>query len=460
VTPDVATRPAPGHSPSGAERAGQVWPGLVAVATMVVAVGLWLNQHGVSDFLAPQTAMSSLGRITGLVSADLLLIQVFLMARVPWVERAWGQDRLARWHRLTGLTSFDLMLAHIVAITVAYAVSAQVNLAREAWNLLIDYPGMLLAVAGTAALTLVVVTSVRAARRRLRYESWHLLHLYAYLGVGLAIPHELWTGTDFVTTAWARTYWWTAYGVAAGSMLVFRIGIPVWRNRRHRFEVASVVTEAPGIVSVWLTGQRLPELPVRPGQFFTWRFRSGPGWTRAHPYSLSAAPRSDRLRITVKEVGDGSTQLAGLRPGTRVLVEGPYGAMTPAARRCDRSTLIAAGIGVTPMLALLDDPSFAPVTLLYRTHDERDIPFRSELDKLGQHDGVRVVYLSGPRAEDGSWAPAGRGDDDELLAELVPDLAEQDVFICGPDGWMAAVLRSCQELGVPAAQLHLEHFSW
>ena len=60
---------------------------------------------------------------------------------------------------------------------------------------------MLLATAGTALLVMVVVTSVRAARRRLRYESWHLLHLYAYLGVGLALPHQLWTGTDFVVLA-------------------------------------------------------------------------------------------------------------------------------------------------------------------------------------------------------------------------------------------------------------------
>ena len=83
---------------------------------------------------------------------------------------------------------------------------------------------MLLAVAGTAALVMVVVTSVKRARRRLRYESWHLIHLYGYLGAGLALPHQLWTGADFLSSPAATVFWWALYGVCAGSVLVFRAG--------------------------------------------------------------------------------------------------------------------------------------------------------------------------------------------------------------------------------------------
>ena len=87
---------------------------------------------------------------------------------------------------------------------------------------------MLLAAAGTVCLVMVVVTSVRAARRRLRYESWHLLHLYAYLGVGLALPHQLWTGQEFLSLAAAHRVLVDARGrVAAGAVLVWRVGLPV-----------------------------------------------------------------------------------------------------------------------------------------------------------------------------------------------------------------------------------------
>jgi predicted ferric reductase len=433
----------------------------LAAAGLLLVVFLWASNHGLPDLLDPTSAATSLGRLTGLVAADLLLIQVFLMARVPWIEGAWGQDRLARWHRLVGFTSFNLMMAHIVLITFGYAITARENVVREGWDLIVDYPGMVLAAGGTAALVLVVVTSVRAARRRLRYESWHLLHLYAYLGVALAIPHELWTGTDFTASTPATVYWWTAYAVAAGCVLVFRLGVPASRNLRHRLRVHSVVAETPGIVSVWLTGRRLDQLPVLSGQFFQWRFLAGPGWTRAHPYSLSAAPRPDLLRITVKDLGDSSALVGRLRPGTRVLMEGPYGALGSIRHRT-RIAMLASGIGVTPLRALLESLPYPAggATLIYRARSGADFVFRAELDALAAQRGVRLHYLPGPRAATGRWAPRGYGADDALLHRLVPDLHRRDVFVCGPDDWTDAVVRSARRLGVPDEQVHLEQFSW
>jgi predicted ferric reductase len=430
--------------------------------SLLFVVALWVRGRGVQDLTGVASGLTSIGRLTGLVSADLLLIQVLLMARVPWIERAYGQDRLARWHRWVGFTSFDLMLAHVVFVTIGYAGTAHASLPREAWDLVTTYPGMLLATAGTVALVLVVVTSVRPARRRLRYESWHLLHLYAYLGVGLALPHQLWTGADFTSSPAATLYWWTAWAVAAGAVLAFRISLPVWRNLRHRLRVDSVVPEAPGVYSVHLRGDRLDRLPVRAGQFFQWRFLTGPGWSRAHPYSLSAAPRPDRLRITIKDLGDGSRTVAGLRPGTRVLIEGPYGQLTGARRAGHRVTMIASGVGVTPLRALLEELRYRPgdTTLLYRARTDADLVFRRELESFAAIRGVRVLYLVGPRGREGSWLPAGWGHDAHALRHLVPDIAGHDVFVCGPEQWMDAVTRAARQAGVPDDRIHLERFSW
>jgi predicted ferric reductase len=441
------------------------WPDVLGAAcalSMLVVVALWVGHRGLQDLGGLGSGLTSLGRLTGLVGADLLLIQVFLMARVPAGERTYGQDQLARWHRLVGFTSFHLILAHILFTTLGYAASSHSGPLRQFWDLVVNYPGMLLATAGTVALVMVVVTSVRAARRRLWYESWHLLHLYAYLGVGLALPHELWTGTEFIGSPVAAAYWWTAYGVAAGSILLFRLYLPVYRSLRHRLRVYSVVPEAPGVHSVYLTGKRLDRLPVRAGQFLNWRFLTGPGWSRAHPYSLSAAPRPDYLRITIKELGDGSRLVPTLRPGTRVLIEGPYGGMTGDLRRMARMTLIACGIGITPLFALLEEQPYPPgaATLLYRARTPADFALRGELDALAKARGVRVGYLPGRRGAHGSWLPHGQGRGERALLRLVPDIAAHDVFICGPDDWMSAVAESARRAGVPDQQLHIEHFSW
>src|SRR5690242_9637834 len=192
--------------------------GLAAWFSLLIVTALWVANHGLQPASVAE-AVSSAGRLTGLWASDLLLLQVLLMARIPLVERAFGQDRLARWHRWTGFTSCWLMLAHIVLITLGYAAAAHANAFAELWDMIWTYPGMLLATAGTVALILVAATSIRAARRKLRYESWHLLHLYAYLGVGLALPHQLWTGTDFIGSPASTAYWWTLYAVSAGGVL-------------------------------------------------------------------------------------------------------------------------------------------------------------------------------------------------------------------------------------------------
>jgi predicted ferric reductase len=450
----------------GRRRAPRRWwadlAGSAALLSVVVVAALWLHNGGIRAFAAVGGPATSTGRLTGLVGSDLLLLQVLLMARIPWVERSYGQDALARRHRLVGFLSFWLMIAHVVLITLGYAESGHAGVVGEAWHLVVTYPGMLLAAVGTALLVLVVALSVRAARRRQRYETWHLIHLYAYLGVGLALPHQLWTGADFVASTPARLYWWGLYGAALSAVVVFRLGLPAWRSAYHRLRVHAVVPEAPGVVSVYLSGHHLDRLPARGGQFFFWRFLDGPGWTRAHPYSLSSAPTGDLLRITVKDLGDGSSRVAALRPGTRVLVEGPYGALT--ADHPGKALLIAAGVGITSMRALLDDlaRSGTETTLLYRIRRHEDAVFRTELDDAARRTGVRVVYLEGGRARPGSWLPATVAQCSDLagLRWLVPDVARHEVFLCGPPPWMSAVRATLRDAGVGADHIHAEEFAW
>jgi predicted ferric reductase len=439
---------------------------LAAGLSLLIVTVLWVSNGGLSD-LTDGDAITAIGRLTGLYASNLLLIQVLLMARIPAVERAFGQDRLARWHRWTGFGSFWLMVVHIVTITGGYTSAgseAGVRYLQTLWDLIRTYPGMLLAAAGTLALLMVVATSIRAARRRLRYESWHLLHLYAYLGVGLALPHQIWTGADFTGTAWARAYWWTLYLAAAGAVLAYRIGLPVLRNRKHRLTVSRVVSEGPGLTSVYMTGERLAELPVRAGQFFHWRFLDGPGRTRANPFSLSATPHGDTLRITVKNSGDGSSRLARLAPGTRVLFEGPYGKLTGESYGGEPVVLMACGIGITPLLSLLGDLPYrdGEATLIHRARTEADLVFRDELEWFETRRGVRVVALTGPRARRASWLPAelaGAGDA-EALRQVAPRIAESRVYICGPEEWAGAAKAAAIAAGVRADRIHTELFAW
>jgi predicted ferric reductase len=437
--------------------------GVFVWCSMIAVVALWVLGGGLQELARTGTALTSLGRLTGLVASDLLLVQVLMMARIPFVERTFGQDELARRHRLVGISSFGLMIVHIIAITLGYAAASSKGLWATIVDFVLNYPGMLLAVAGTVALVAVSITSMRAARHRVRYESWHLTHLYAYLGVGLALPHQLWTGREFLASPVATGFWWSLWGATAASVLIWRVGEPLWRSLRHQLVVAEVRADSDTVTTVVMRGRMLDRLPARAGQFFQWRFLDGPGFTRAHPYSLSAAPDGRTLRVTVAHVGDGSARLAGLRPGTRVFFEGPYGRLHEGVRTRPKVLLMASGIGIAPMRALLEDLDQRPgdVSVLYRARSEQDCILVDELRTLAGRHQAQLYFLTGARVSGrSSWLPqqAARLGDVEALHQLVPEVADHDVFICGGPGWMDAAERAVLGAGVPPEHVHIERF--
>lgn len=433
--------------------------------TSLFVLALWVKGGGIQAVGGGGSqSLNSLGRIAGLTSANLLLYQVLLMARVPLFERGFGRDGITRMHRLVGFWSFWLLIVHIVLLVLGYAALAVVNPFVQLWQFVWDYPGMLLAAAGTLLLVLVVVTSIRRARRKLTYESWHLLHLYGYLGVGLAIPHMLWNGADFTASSVATIYWWGLWAVVAASVVVFRICIPAVRSLRHDVRVVAIERDGARGVAVHMQGRNLRSLGAQPGQFFVWRFVDGTGWMRGHPLSLAAAPRGDAMTVSARIVGDGTRRLTGIRPGTRVVFEGPYGRMTGAARSGTKLLMFGAGAGVAPLVALLEAEAYAPgaATLITRDHIDDDALRAGAIAQLVSHRGLTHFALNGPRAQRGcTWLPAThaawKGSD--LIRHIAPDLAEYDVFLCGPIPWMDAVRADLRAAGVSPDRIHRESFA-
>ncbi len=432
----------------------------VLLAQAVVIAVIWVS-HGSLDQLGegPAGILTAIGQVTALYGTYLALIQLVLMSRSPWLEATFGMDGLAVAHRWLGFATVWLLLGHVVATTTGYAIGDGIGPLGELWTLVTTYPYVLMASVSAVLFGVVAVTSVRAARRRLTYETWYGLHLYAYLAIALGFLHQLFVGADFMHDQVAATYWVILYLVAALTILVFRIGQPVWTSLRLGLRVANVVDEAPGVVSVYLTGRDLTRLDVRAGQYFKWRWLTPDGWWKAHPYSISAAPNGEWLRITVKDLGDSSRDLQSIPIGTRVIVEGPYGILTDVRRTRPRVALIAGGIGITPLRALIEALPATPgdIALLYRASRPADLVFVDELDVLARRRGIAVRYLVGRRG-----TPQMPRDplDARGLITLVPDVRDRDVYVCAPAPMMRSVEAALKELGVPRGQIHAERFAY
>ncbi|MFJ9414215.1 ferric reductase-like transmembrane domain-containing protein [Streptomyces sp. NPDC101227] len=424
--------------------------GLAAGAGTVVA--LWLAQAAPS--LRLDALFATFAHLSGLLAAYGILVMLLLMARVPALEHGVGADRLARLHALGGRYVLTLCLAHAALALCAYTAHTGTDLPAATADLL-SYPALAASVAGTALLAAVGLSSARALRRRVRHETWRALHLLAYLGAALAFGHQL-AGPDLAggpLAAWL----WTLLHTGVGVLLAwYRLIVPVRQALRHSLRIVEVRTEGPDVVSVVMQGLALDALRAEPGQFFRWRFLDRRLWRTALPFSLSAPPRNDTLRITVKVCGDHTRRIRRLRPGVRVLATGPFGAMTAHRRTRRKVLLLAGGVGITAMRALFESLPGGPgdLTLLYRAGSADQLVLRDELEAIAAARGAALHYLLGP--SDAPFDPLAP----RALRNLVPDLPEHDVYLCGPPGMTRAAVSALKRAGVPAPRIHMERFAF
>jgi ferredoxin-NADP reductase len=349
---------------------------------------------------------------------------------------------------------------------LGYAAATGTGLRHQFLTLPTSSRELLMATTALGLLLFAGAICAPVVRRRLRYETWHFLHWYVYLAIVLAFTHQLAYGADLRQAPAIGVGWTAMYVVVAVLLLRYRFLQPVLLALRHRFVVSRVVAAASGVVSVHITGRALDRLPAEPGQYFRWRFLTRGLWWTANPYSLSQPPSADDgLRITVKAVGDQSRALRELRPGTRVVAEGPCGHFTARHTGDERAgaparkvLLIAGGIGITPLRALFEALPCPPgeLTLIYRAGAPEDVVFADELDHLATVRGHRVVYLIGRR--DATPGALTEG----TLRDLFPDLSTHDIYLCGPPGMVASVRRALRRAGADRRRIVTEsfRFSW
>jgi predicted ferric reductase len=485
ISPAFAEAPS---VPTGARgrllRLGAIWLFVAGNAAAIV----WVWGAGGADGLGYRwgsfdAALVGMGRVTALLAGFLALVEVLLLARLPFVERAVGFDRLTVWHRRNGFLVIVLVLAHVVFSVWGYAIQDRHSFLGEYWNWLTlpqpgaaaisggiggsgsgkrsmalaptsPYPGIITATVGTALLLAVVATSIVAVRRRLSHEWWYAVHFTVYAAIALSWFHMIPDGNELVIDRVAADYWRGLFALTLAFVLLYRVTRPLVQSARFDLRVTEVVRETPGVVSLRIGGRGLDRLGARPGQFFLWRFLTRGFWYTAHPFSLSEAPNGESFRITVKALGDHTSRLCEIPVGTRVLAEGPFGVFTAESRRTRKALLIAGGIGITPVRALLEGMD-GDVVVLYRVVSSDDVVFAGELDGIAARRGARIEYLVGdhtsPEARD-LLSPAH-------LASVVPDLHSRDVYACGPPGMVDRIVPSLRAAGVPPGQLHVERFA-
>ena len=430
------------------------------LAALVTGVGLGLTLSLLASTLTREDVtgtyqiITTISRVAALTGAYLALLGLLLVSRITWIERAVGHDRLVSWHRKSAPYSLFLILIHVLLVSLGYAANDKVRVGVELWRLVITYPWMLPAFVGFLAFMAAGISSYKRVRSKMKYETWWTIHLYTYIAIAFSFMHQVLTGVMFIGHPLNRAYWTGLYLFVGATILIWRVLIPAYKSVRFKLRVAHVDIEAPGIISIYLRGRNLSKLKAEGGQFFNWRFLDSQRWYESHPFSLSAAPTDDQLRFTVKDLGDHSRSLVSLRPGTRVLIEGPYGTFTKHQAHKKRPlVLIGGGVGITPIRALLEElPRDREITVIYRTSNEEGLIFLDEITELARRKNAKLALLPGSR----KLYPL----DAAHLTSIVPNIREAEIYICGPTSLTDVIRASAHELGMPKNRVHSEIFEY
>lgn len=429
-----------------------IYLGLLAGVVALWAAGSWeLLLSGSEGMLI---ALARLAALTGSVA---ILAQFVLISRSPWLEPAFGFDRLTRIHRTNGVIAFVLISLHIPLVIGGYSLANNLSGPEQMTMFLEDYRYVLLALIAYVVLVLTIIFSIIVTARRLGYEVWHLIHLFNYTVLFLAIWHQVTHGHTLVSYDWFRYGWYGLHLAVLGNLLLYRFFRPVWQARRHRFRVERVVREADGVVSIYVSGRNLDKFRYRAGQFAKWRFLAPGIWGEEHPFTISVEPNGRYLRLTPKAIGGYTAKIQDLPASTRAVVSGPLGEFTLDRADSRRLLFIAGGIGITPiraMCAVLPD-SFEAV-LLYVLKSPEEAVFKQELEEVARSKNLRIHYIYTREAGSG---PNHGHLDRQSLRELVPDITEREVFICGPTAMMDAATDDLIGLGVDSSAIHSERFT-
>jgi len=429
---------------------------LIGLTNIAIIFFFWY-QGSILTIHQPADVWTAFGRLFGLSAVFCVLLQFVIRGRAPYIEGAFGLEKISKLHRLNGYVIIIFIILHPLFMTIGYMGLTHLDMLAQFVSFLIDFEDVFQGFIGTILFIVVVFTSIYIVRKHLKYEFWYWVHLMTYLAIFFAFGHQLEEGGDFLSNPLFRYYWYFLYAFVFGNVLIFRFGKQLYEYVFHRFYVSRIVSESPDVNSIYIGGVDMAKFHINPGQFMIFRFLDRTRWYEAHPFSLSKVFDGKEIRVTAKNVGDFTSVIKDIKPNTPVLVDGPYGAFT-LPKDNKKLLFVAGGIGVTPIRSMIEQAvgEKRDIQFIYSASHVVDLVFLHEFEELQKiHPFSMSCVIS---QEKDHPFELGRIDA-EKLARLVPDLHERDIYICGGPQMMTGVIDLLKSKGVRSDRIHFEEFA-
>ena len=393
----------------------------------------------------------------GFIALAMMVLQFALTARINKVEASYGFDVILQFHRYISLVAFAFVLIHpLILFAVKPETLQLLNIFTSPWR-------AKMAVLGTLALIILVVTTIWRQKLNIPYEAWRAAHgVLAVLTVGLGLGHAIGVG-NYLGLFW-KVVLWTAIALIALWLIVYVRLIKPWLMLKKPYLVEEVRSERGDVWTITLRPKAHKGFQFQPGQFAWLTIDLSPFHMREHPFSMSSnGDNVDKIEFSIKALGDFTKTIKDIPAGTVAFLDGPYGVFT-TDRYEDTGgfVLITGGIGITPIISMLithaERQDSRPYLLIYASKTWEDITFREELEVLQEKLDLKVVHVLKEPPED--WIGESGYVDKELLEKYIPEQrAARQYFLCASPKMMKQVQIILQELEVPPMNVQMEHFN-
>jgi predicted ferric reductase len=384
-------------------------------------------------------------------------LQFFLTGRFRRITSPYGIDIIYHFHRQISTVAFILILLHPMMIFVSTPVTLLfLNPVSAPW-------WMTVGTAGLVALAVLILTSIKRKEWNIRYESWRLTHaLLSIVVVALSLIHIEGVGY-YVQGPLKRWFWIGLVTTWILSLVYVRIIKPIEMLKRP-YTIKEIISERGKTWTLVLRSERHPGISFKPGQFAWLKVGKSPFAIREHPFSFSSsAMNSEKVEISIKELGDFTSTIGEVSPGTRAYLDGPYGTFTVDRHTAPGYVFIVGGVGISPIISILrtlaDRHEKRPLLLFYSSKTWEEVTFREELENLTRRLNLLVIHTLTKPPED--WKGERGRISAEMMARYLPEnRVDCEYFICGPDPMQMAVKEALQKLGLPLEKVQSESFNF
>ncbi|NVN97572.1 ferric reductase-like transmembrane domain-containing protein [Candidatus Nomurabacteria bacterium] len=390
---------------------------------------------------------TSLGQILGLVGMALFAINLILAGRFKWLDKHFrGLDKVYANHSKIGAIAFSMLLFHPLMLVVKY-IAISTNAAALFFVPFTNMP----ITWGIISLFLMIVFLSITFYFKIKYNKWKISHKFMTLAFFFGVIHTFMISSDVSRNMLLRYY---ILGLALLALVVItrKVVYEKLTLNRYKYKVKNVLELNKDIIEIEMEALD-KKMIYSSGQFAFFEFLSSGVSSESHPFSLSSSERDNNLKITVKNLGDYTSALKGLRQGDGVVVDGPYGNFSFRNVTNKNQVWIAGGIGITPFYSMAQvlDPSYH-IDFYYSVKEKSEAVYIKELEDIANQNPNFKFIL---------WCADEKGYiSGSAISSLSGGTKDKDFFFCGPPMLMDSLKNQFVNLGVDIKDIHYEDFSF